>query len=183
MVSTQITRLPAFDKEKEHWNAIVETPKDSRNKFKYDSKQGLFKLAGVLPAGASFPYDFGFLPATLGEDGDPIDVLLLMDEPAFSGCLVPSRLIGVIEASQTEDGKTTRNNRLIAVADNSRNWGDCKKVRDLNANLRKEIEHFFISYNAARGKKFKVLRVKGPSRAETIARQGMKQFGREGCEK
>src|SRR5437764_15464112 len=83
-------------------HVIVDTPKGSRNKFKYDEELGLFKLSGVLPAGAVFPFDFGFVPATLGGDGDALDVLLLMDEPAFVGCLVEVRLIGVIEAEQTE---------------------------------------------------------------------------------
>src|SRR4028119_2143117 len=98
----------------------VETPEGSRNKFDFDEELGLFKLGGVLPAGAVFPFDFGFVPATRGGDGDPLDVLVLMDEPAFVGCLVPARLIGVIEAEQTErDGETARNDRLIAVAANS----------------------------------------------------------------
>src|SRR5205807_404345 len=82
-------------------HVIIETPKGSRNKFKYDPEHGLFKLSGVLPLGAVFPYDFGFVPSTTGGDGDPLDVLVLMDEPAFAGCLVPGRLIGVIEAEQS----------------------------------------------------------------------------------
>lgn len=75
--------------------AIIETPKSSRNKYAYDPEQGIFALRKVLPEGMVFPHDFGFLPQTLAEDGDPIDVLLLMDVPAFSGCLIPARLIGV----------------------------------------------------------------------------------------
>src|SRR5918912_4248095 len=90
-------------------NVIIETPKGSRNKFDYDEETGLFKIGGVLPAGASFPFDFGFVPSTVGGDGDPLDVLVLMDDPAFPGCLVAARLIGVIQAEQTEkDGKTER---------------------------------------------------------------------------
>ncbi len=88
--------LPPIDPEDGTLNVIVETPKGSRNKFKFDEAHGLYKLGGVLPAGMSFPYDFGFIPSTKGEDGDPVDVLLLMDEPAFPGCLVSARLIGVI---------------------------------------------------------------------------------------
>src|SRR6478609_592733 len=100
---TPFARLGPFDAETGDLNMIIDTPKGSRNKFKYDEQHGLFKLSGVLPAGAVFPYDFGYVPATLGDDGDPIDVLVLMDEPAFVGCLVAARLIGVIEAEQTED--------------------------------------------------------------------------------
>ena len=67
---------------------IIETPRGSRNKFAYDLKQNIFTVKKVLPAGMTFPYDFGFLPKTLAPDGDPIDVLLLMDEPAFPGIAV-----------------------------------------------------------------------------------------------
>src|SRR5215208_5286440 len=114
-------RLTAFDAENGDLNVVIDTPKGSRNKFKYDEALGLFRLSGVLPAGAVFPFDFGYIPSTEGGDGDPLDVLVLMDEPVFVGCLVPSRLLGLIEADQTENGKTTRNDRLIAVAANSRN--------------------------------------------------------------
>lgn len=124
--------LPAFDEEIGQLNVIIETPKGSRNKFEYDPKHGLFKLSGILPAGANFPFDFGFVPPTLGEDGDPLDVLLLMDEPAFTGCLVAARLIGVIEAEQTErDGASVRNDRLIAVAAKSLTHRDLKSLEQL----------------------------------------------------
>jgi inorganic pyrophosphatase len=135
-------------------HALVDTPKGSRNKFKWDVERGLYRLAGVLPAGAVFPFDFGYVPSTRGEDGDELDVLLLMDEPAFVGCLVEARLIGVIEARQTEDGKTERNDRLIAVAQASRTHKEIGELDDLSENLVHEIEHFFVSYNAAKGGKF-----------------------------
>jgi inorganic pyrophosphatase len=96
---------------------IIETPAGSRNKFAYDPDQGIFALKKVLPAGMVFPYDFGFLPQTIAPDGDPIDVLLLMDEPAFPGCAVKSRLIGVIEGQQLDGKKKIRNDRLVAVAE------------------------------------------------------------------
>jgi inorganic pyrophosphatase len=76
---------------------IIETPKGCRNKYKYDPEFGAFKLSKVLPEGMVFPYDFGFIPGTKADDGDPIDVLLLMDQPAFPGCVIESRLIGVLE--------------------------------------------------------------------------------------
>ncbi len=122
-------------------------------------------LSGVLPAGASFPYDFGYLPSTRGEDGDPIDVLLLMDDPAFVGCLVPARLLGVIEAEQTErTGETMRNDRLIAVAEASITHRHLKSLGKLDENLLQQIEHFFISYNAIKGKQFKPLSLRDAPR-------------------
>jgi inorganic pyrophosphatase len=162
------TNLTPLDAESGDLNVVIDTPKGSRNKFSWDEKLELFLLSGVLPAGAVFPYDFGFIPQTRGGDGDPLDVLVLMDEPAFTGCLVRCRLLGVIEAKQTEKGKTARNDRLIAVAAKSRIHEQLKSLADLSPKLIEEIEHFFISYNAAKGKKFKPLRRLGPSNAQKL---------------
>lgn len=173
--SSAFDKIPPFDAESGELNVIVETPKGSRNKYEFDEKLGLFKLGGVLAVGHSFPFDFGFIPNTLGGDGDPLDVLVLMDEPAFVGCLIPSRLIGVIEAEQTEkNGKTGRNDRLIAVAANSRVHEDVKSINDLNETLIDEIEHFFVSYNEAKGKQFKPLGRFAAARAKAIVEEGMK---------
>jgi inorganic pyrophosphatase len=168
--------LSAFDDETGDLHVIIDTPKDSRNKYKFDEKLGLFKLGGVLPVGAFFPFDFGYIPQTLGGDGDPLDVLVLMDEPAFVGCLIPARLIGVIAAEQTEAGKTETNDRLIAVAANSRNHSDVKSLKGLNETLVDEIEHFFVSYNEAKGKKFKSLGRFGAQKARQIIENGMKLY-------
>ena len=158
-------------------HVIIETPKGSRNKFNYDEEFKLFKLGGVLPAGAVFPFDFGFIPSTKGGDGDPLDVLLLMDEPAFPGCLIPARLVAVIEAEQTErDGETTRNDRLIAVAEGSHTHKGIRTLADLNENLVDEIEHFFVSYNKIKGKEFKPLGRSGPLKAARVIEEGIKRF-------
>jgi inorganic pyrophosphatase len=171
----RFSRLQAFAEDSEELNVIIETPKGSRNKFDYDEEHELFKLGGVLPAGAVFPFDFGFLPGTVGGDGDPLDVLVLMDEPAFAGCLVRSRLVGVIEAEQTErDGESTRNDRLIAVAADSRDHRHIRTLSDLNEHLVDEIEHFFVSYNEMKGKQFRPLGRYGPERAVQVVREGMR---------
>ena len=170
-------QLQAFADEKNQIvNAVIETPKANRNKFKYDPKLGIYELSSVLPRGMSFPFDFGFVPSTRAEDGDPEDILVLMDEPVFTGCLVPSRIIGIMEAEQTEDGETTRNDRLIAVAAGSRDHSDIKSVSDLNDNTVHEIEQFFVAYNRERGKEFKVLGCKGPKRALKLLQ---KSIGRD----
>lgn len=159
--------LPAFDRDG-NLQVIIETPKGSRNKFKYEPELRLFRLSGVLPLGAMFPFDFGFVPCTSAPDGDPLDVLVLMDEPAFVGCLLSARLIGVIEADQTENGETTRNDRLIGVAAASRDHRDIQHLESLNAHLLDEIEHFFVSYNTAKGKAFSIRARHGPDRAREI---------------
>jgi inorganic pyrophosphatase len=107
----------------------------------------------------------------VAEDGDPLDALVLLDEPAFCGCLIESRLVGVIEAEQSEDGKTERNDRLIAVAAKSPTHAEVKSLSDLSPALLKEIEHFFISYNQERGKKFRPLGRHGPKRAEELVKK------------
>lgn len=167
--------LPPFDPDTDDLNVIIETPKGSRNKYTYDEQRGLFKLGGVLPAGASFPFDFGFVPSTVGGDGDPLDVLVLMDESAFPGCLIPTRLIGVLEAEQTEEGETGRNDRLIGVASHSRLHHEVQRLDQITPALVDEIEHFFVSYNEAKGKQFKVLRRAGPQEARRIVEDGAKQ--------
>src|SRR5947209_19831121 len=91
--------------EKKMIQLIVETPSGSRNKYKYDQKTKRMKLSKVLPEGMIFPYDFGLIPGTKAEDGDPLDVLVLTDAPTFPGCEVEVRVIGVIKANQKEKGK------------------------------------------------------------------------------
>jgi inorganic pyrophosphatase len=90
--------------DKDILHVVIETPKGCRNKYAFDPEHEIFALKKVLPAGMAFPYDFGFIPSTEGEDGDPLDVLVLMDEPAFAGCLLKCRIIGVIKGEQS-DGK------------------------------------------------------------------------------
>ncbi|MCU1286532.1 MAG: Inorganic pyrophosphatase [Acidobacteriales bacterium] len=166
---TSPNRIGAFvDGEKNVINVIVETPKNNRNKFRFDEERGVYELAGVLARGLSFPFDFGFIPSTKADDGDPLDVILLMDEPAFPGCLVKSRVIGVMEATQTEDGETTRNDRLFAVPVQSHDHARIKSVSDIDKKIISQLEHFFRSYNEEKGKKFKVLGIKGPSEAMKI---------------
>jgi inorganic pyrophosphatase len=105
-----------LDAKKSTCRAIIETPKGCRNKFDYDLESNLFMLGGLLLEGMMFPFDFGFISSTLGEDGDPLDVLVFMDAPAHVGCLIEVRIIGIITAEQTEDGKTESNDRLLGVA-------------------------------------------------------------------
>jgi inorganic pyrophosphatase len=167
-----ISRLPPIDRKSGEINVIIDTPKGCQSKFSWNKNYQLFELGGVLPAGAVFPYDFGFIPNTRGEDGDELDVLVLMDEPAFTGCLVRSRLLGVIEAEQTEKGKTNRNDRLIAVASKSHTHMDLNSISDLNPALLDEMEHFFVSYNKAKGKRFKPLGRHGPARAHKLVLRG-----------
>jgi inorganic pyrophosphatase len=168
------TKLKPTDAGEKLLQVIVETPRGSRNKFSFDVDQKTYSLKKVLPAGMTFPYDFGFLPRTIAEDGDPIDVLLLMDEPAFPGILVPSRLIGVLEGEQLEGKKRIRNDRLLAVADGSHSYQKVRKVKDLPKRWVKELEDFFVNYHALEGKQYKLLGCKGSAKAMSLIRKAEK---------
>jgi inorganic pyrophosphatase len=158
-----LDHLAPFDDEL--LNVVIETPKGSPNKLAFAPRYRAFVLTGVLPAGAVFPFDFGFVPSSRADDGDPLDVRVLMDAPVFPGCIVPSRVIGVIEAEQTEGGETERNDRVLAVAANSAAHRSIRELSDLSQDLIAQVEHFFKSYNEAKGKRFEVKARSGKKRA------------------
>lgn len=146
-------------------DVVIETPKGSRNKYAFDQRTKAFKLKKVLPAGMSFPYDFGFVPSTKAEDGDPFDVLVLMDEPAFAGCVMSCRPIGIIEGKQTDGKKKVRNDRIVAVHDNNHLYATVEHVDDLGKGFVREISEFFVNYHQLDGSEFEVLDVRGPREA------------------
>ena len=103
-------KLPkTFANKSNHIHAVIETPKGCAAKYNFDAETGLFKLKKILPEGMVFPLHFGFIPFTLAEDGDPLDVMVLMDEPSWPGCFIECKVLGVIEAEQKVDGKIERN--------------------------------------------------------------------------
>ena len=166
--------LKPIDKRDGMLQVIIETPKGCRNKFAFDPKQQIFSLRKVLPAGMAFPYDFGFLPHTLAADGDPIDVLLLMDEPAFPGCAVRARLIGIIEGEQVDGQKRIRNDRLVAIAEANHTYSDIRKLGDLPPQFLRELEVFFVNYHELEGKQYKLLGGKGVAAALRQIKQAQK---------
>jgi inorganic pyrophosphatase len=168
------TKLKPIDKKDGILQVIIETPKGSRNKFSFDPDQEIFALKKVLPAGMAFPYDFGFLPRTLAGDGDPIDVLLLMDEPAFPGVLVSARLIGVIEGEQIDGKKRIRNDRLVAIAEANHMYANIKKLEDLPRHFVKELEDFFVNYHQLEGKRYKLLGCRDAGQAFRLIKQARK---------
>lgn len=162
-------------KEEGSIDVVIETPKGSRNKYAWDEEEKVFRLKKILPAGAVFPYDFGFIPNTKGEDGDPIDILVIMDEPAFPGCVLECRVIGALKAAQTErDGRVEQNDRFVGVSVLSQLYKGLAEVENLPKNLLDEIEHFFISYNQIAGKKFNPQGWAGSEEAKERLRQARK---------
>jgi inorganic pyrophosphatase len=127
----------------------------------------------------SFPYDFGFVPSTLAEDGDPVDVLVLMDEPAFPGCLLKCRMISVIEGNQGKKKSSERNDRIVAVEAENHSFADIQRVDDLGKQFIRELEEFFVNCHALSGKEYRILDVKGPSGAKKCVKVGMRAFAAE----
>jgi len=137
--------------------AMVESPKGYNQKFNFDAKENRFRLSKILPAGLVFPFDFGMIPGTKGDDGDPLDIIVIAESATFPGCLIECRLIGAIQAEQTErNGETVRNDRLIGVPGVSQQFADVRSLDDLPQAILNQVEAFFKNYNEQAGKQFKV---------------------------
>jgi inorganic pyrophosphatase len=165
---------PTDTADKQLLRVVIETPKGSRNKFAYDPDEHIFELKKVLPMGMAFPYDFGFVPSTEADDGDPIDVLVLMDEPAFPGCLLKCRPIGVIEGEQGDKKDKVRNDRIVAVQQDAHSWAEIKTIDDLGKQFCQELEQFFVNYHKLSGKQYRILGLKGPDHARKLVKSGMR---------
>jgi inorganic pyrophosphatase len=174
---TVLSEIDPFTKGDDDLRVVIETPRGSRNKYSYDPECDCMELSTVLPEGMIFPYDFGFIPSTLGADGDPLDILILMDEPVVPGCVVRARLIGAIVAEQKEKGEDwTRNDRLIAVATHAQTHNGARKLADLRPHLITEIKEFFVTDNKLRDRKFKCKNEASPEKARKLIGAGLKSF-------
>ncbi len=173
---TVLSEIAPFTEDDE-LRVVIETPRGSRNKYSYDPECDCMQLSTVLPEGMVFPYDFGFVPSTVGQDGDPLDVLILMDQPVVPGCVVRARLIGAIEAEQKEKKEGwIRNDRLIAVATHAQTHDGTNDLADLRPHLVTEIKEFFVTYNKLRGREFKPNDEASPAKARKLVAAGMKTF-------
>jgi inorganic pyrophosphatase len=158
MPGRNLTELPAFVPGSGNVNVVVENPAGSRVKAAYDPELDIFHLSYVLPKGSAFPFEFGFIPSTIAEDGDPLDIMVLLDVPTSTGCVLTARAIGAIEAEQTQDGRTFRNDRLIGVAIAGHQYSEVRSLGELDQRTLDEVESFFVSYNRMRGRVFEPIR-------------------------
>ena len=178
--SLALNELPVRDRVTGDITVVVETPKGSQNKYKYDGACRALRLGAVLAEGLSFPCDFGFVPSTQGEDGDPLDVLLFLDHGVPAGCVVTARLIGVLEVRQREGrGKWKRNDRFCAVATHAPQHAYLRTLTDLRPHLLDEVESFFIRYAGFNGKTLQILGRRGPKHAERLLKVGAHLFERK----
>jgi inorganic pyrophosphatase len=174
-MTSDLTKLPHnLNPKTASCQAIIETPKGRRGKLDYDPEVRLFRLKKLLPDGMSFPLDFGFVPSTLCDDGDPLDIMVLADEPNFPGTLLDVRLIGVIEAEEFEHGKSERNDRLLAVALVSHLYASLKTIAELDDRFTDNLIQFWTNKDRVEGKTFKSLGVKGPVEAIALIKQSAK---------
>jgi inorganic pyrophosphatase len=155
--------------------AIIDTPRGSRQKYKFDAASGLFKPSRILPEGLHFPCDFGFIPGTVGEDGDALDVALLSEGPSVVGCLMTVRLLGVIRAKQIHGRKTIRNDRFLAVPVTPVNKPAERDLRDIAHAKLDALERFFIVYNQIQGRTFRPMGRTGGKAAATLLRDGIRR--------
>jgi inorganic pyrophosphatase len=154
--SRRLDRLPTW-REKGVLNVVVECPRGSAWKLKYAPELEAISVSRALPLGVVFPFDFGFAPSTKAEDGDPLDVAVLVDAGTYPGVVVPVRLIGILRASQRGEGARVRNDRLLAVAADDRRHAHRKEASELAPREREEIEVFFAAAVALEGKELELL--------------------------
>lgn len=159
---------------KSEMNVIIEIPKDSHNKYEIDKKTGLIKLDRANYSSAAYPFDYGFVPQTLWDDGDALDVIVLTTYPLNVGILVPARPVGIL--SMTDSGES--DDKVIAVPVDDKRWDEVKDLEDINKHTLKEIAHFLETYKQLKGKQTEVVigGFKGREDAENAFERARKMY-------
>jgi inorganic pyrophosphatase len=134
-------------------NAIIEIPKGSRNKYEVDKKTGLIRLDRYLFASSHYPGDYGFIPQTLAQDQDPLDVLVMVNEPTFSGCLIETRVIGIFK--MTDNGQNDF--KVLGVPNSDPLFAEYHTLEDVPSHFLREVEHFFGTYKQLEGVPIKTM--------------------------
>jgi inorganic pyrophosphatase len=167
---TNFFKLPTWA-DKEHIHAVVETPRGSTCKLDFDAELKVFTLAKPLMTGLTYPYDWGFIPSTRADDGDPLDVLIIHDSQTYPGVVLRCKPIGVLEVLQRSKGKEERNDRIFAVPDRSPLEADLADVRHLPSRAVQELEQFFHATNALQDKELEFLGWRGPDHSVKLIRK------------
>jgi inorganic pyrophosphatase len=165
-----LSELPTWADDT-HVHAVVETPKGSGCKLEFDPKLSAFTLAKPLIVGLTYPYDWGFIPSTRAEDGDPLDVMVMHDVATFPGVVLKCRPIGILEVRQTRNGERERNDRVFAVPEGAGGVMDFHDVQQLPSGAKEKLERFFEATDALDDKSIEFLGWRGPGEAiRTIKR-------------
>jgi inorganic pyrophosphatase len=174
-----LINLPPFTEDGDVY-VVVETPRGSRAKFAYDPKVETFTLSKSLLTGLTYPHDWGFVPSTKADDGDPIDIMVIHDAATFPGIVLPCRVIGVLQLVQKRKGKAERNDRLFAVPQRSHSEQGLQDARDLSKPIQQEFEKFFIATDELEDKKLEIIGWKGPKAAIQAIKGAAKTFAKNG---
>jgi inorganic pyrophosphatase len=174
-----LINLPSFTEDGDIY-VVVETPRGSRAKFEYDPRLKTFALSKSLLTGLTYPHDWGFVPSTKGDDGDPIDIMVVHDAATFPGIVLTCRVIGVLQVEQRSSGKSERNDRLFAVPRRSHSEQALRDVRDLSKPIQQELEKFFRATDELEDKKLRFIGWRGPKAATQAIKEGAKLFAQDG---
>jgi len=173
-----IPTFPEDGKNKYSVHAIIETPRNLRHKYALEPEYGIFKLKTIIAEGLAWPYDYGFIPRTLGDDGDPLDVLFLSDEPTFAGCLVEARLLGSICLEKNGE----ENDRLLAAAVQvkgvAQTTDSYKEIDDVPQEMVESMTRFLVEYSSDADNKIVFKGVDSRKKALASVKKGMRAYSR-----
>jgi inorganic pyrophosphatase len=151
---------------------IVEIPKNSSNKYEYDGKLGVFRLDRALYSPMHYPGDYGFIPGTLAEDNDPMDVLTLVQDPSFTGCLMEVRPVGILVMEDNAEG----DQKVLAVPTKNPRYDAIHTMDQVQPHVRREIEHFFTIYKELEGRVTRIQGWGGPADARRAIMESRKRW-------
>ena len=172
---TNYLALPAGDGAPAEVNAVIEIPRGDTNKYEYDKQLHVFRLDRNLYSPVHYPGDYGFIPSTLSEDGDPLDVLVLVDAPSFTGCVMEVRPIGALRMIDQD----SEDEKILAVGVNNPIYKNVKEYRELYPHLLLEIEHFFSVYKELEAKRTRVKGWEDASKARKIVTESQQRYAKK----
>jgi inorganic pyrophosphatase len=152
--------------------AVIEVPKGSRNKYEYSKAAGVIKLDRVLYSPLHYPGDYGFIPQSYYGDGDPLDVLVMMNEPTFPGCVIVARPIGMLKMVD----KGEHDDKILAVPATDPQFDEIHDISDLPRHFPKEVEHFFLVYKQLQGTSVETQGWVGAEEAKKAIQKGLQMY-------
>ncbi len=167
--------LPIGSRAPEVVNAVIEIPLGASNKYEYDKTLQVFCLDRALFSPVHFPGDYGFIPSTLSADGDPLDILVLVDQPSFSGCLIEVRPVGMMEMVDQE----SKDQKVLAVGTHNPRYAEVRNYSDVYEHVLKEISHFFAIYKELEGKQVQPLGWRDVEAARQVITEAHERFRHE----
>ena len=171
---TNYLALPIGDAAPNEVNAVIEIPRGNTNKYEYDKELHVFRLDRNLYSAVHYPGDYGFIPSTLAADGDPLDVLVLVDAPSFTGCVMTVRPIGVLK--MIDQGKGDE--KILAVGLDNPIYKGIGEYRELYPHLLREIEHFFLVYKELEAKSTRIVGWENAASAREIVSECRQRFAK-----